>query len=428
MAAEETNAQLAVTSGKRILIVDDEPVNRRVLENHLQLAGYDVTAVNSGSEALDLLDQDLVFDLILLDVMMPGMSGFEVCEKIRENYLTSELPVVMLTAKNRVSDLVNGFSVGANDYLTKPFSKNELLSRIKTHLNLTGIHKAASRFVPSEFIRSIGRHEITDVELGDQVEKEVTVLFSDIRTYTTLAEEMTPRQNFKFVNSFVGKMGPVIRENQGFVNQFLGDGIMALFPVNAEHALSAAIGMQKAIHLYNERRIKEGNIPISVGIGMHTGPLVMGLIGDVHRNDTAIISDTVNTASRMEGVTKFYGAQIILSEESLKTIKNKDKFGLRYLGKVKVKGKDKALGIYECFDGDKNENSIELKRQTLNKFNEGIVQFMRGEFPKASAVFDKILSKNPDDLVAKYFISKSAEFTLSGFPKDWDVVTSMDQK
>ena len=428
VSKEEANKQLSTTKGKRILIVDDEPVNRRVLENHLQLAGYEVTEVNSGREALDLLDQNMVFDLILLDVMMPGMSGFEVCEKIRKKYLTSELPVVMLTAKNRVSDLVNGFSAGANDYLTKPFSKNELLSRIKTHLNLTGIHKAASRFVPTEFIRSIGRHEITDVELGDQVEKEVTVLFSDIRTYTTLAEEMTPRQNFKFVNSFVGKMGPVIRENQGFVNQFLGDGIMALFPVNAEHALSAAIGMQKAIHLYNERRTSEGNIPISVGIGMHTGPLVMGIIGDVQRNDTAIISDTVNTASRMEGVTKFYGAQIILSEESLKTIKNKNIFGLRYLGKVKVKGKDKALGIYECFDGDKNENSIELKRQTLNKFNEGIVLFMKGEFPKASAVFDKILSKNPDDLVAKYFISKSAEFTLSGFPKDWDVVTSMDQK
>ena len=186
--------------------------------------------------------------------------------------------------------------------------------------------------------------------------------------------------------------------------------------------------MQKAIHQYNIRREKEGNQPISVGIGLHTGPLVMGIIGDMLRNDTAIISDTVNTASRMEGATKFYGAQIILSEESLKTIENRDKFGLRYLGKVKVKGKENSLGIYECFDGDKDENGIELKKATLKDFEKGIKQFMKGEFPKASASFDKVLSKNPDDLVAKYFITKSAEFTLSGFPKDWDVVTSMESK
>ncbi len=412
----------------KILVVDDEPVNRRVLENHLTFAGYQVKEAGSGQEAINYFKKDERFDLVLLDIMMPGMSGFEVCEFIRSKYLTSELPVLMLTAKNRVSDLVTGFNAGANDYLTKPFSKNELLSRIKTHLNLQGIHKAASKFVPTEFIRSIGRSEITEVELGDQVEKEVTVLFSDIRQYTQLAENMTPRQNFKFVNSFVGKMGPIIRENEGFVNQYLGDGIMALFPINSAHALRSAIGMQKAVHSYNKRRIKEGNQPISMGVGMHTGPLIMGIIGDLDRNDTAIIPDTVNTASRMEGVTKFYGANIILSEDSLKTVEDKEQFGLRYLGKVKVKGKDKSLGIYECFDGDREEKSIKLKRKTLKEFEKGIGYFMNGEFPKASASFDKVLTQNPDDLVSKYFITKSAEFTLSGFPKDWDVVTSMDAK
>ena len=411
-----------------ILIVDDEAVNRRVLENHLKLAGYNITEASNGSEAINQINGDIKFDLVLLDIMMPGMSGFEVCENIREKYLSSELPVVMLTAKNRVSDLVSGFNAGANDYLTKPFSKNELLSRIKTHLNLKGIHKAASKFVPSEFIKSIGRQEITDVELGDQVEKEVTVLFSDIRDYTKLAEGMTPKQNFKFVNSFVGKMGPIISDNEGFVNQYLGDGIMALFPDSSTRALVAAIEMQKAVTSYNKRRVKEGNEPISIGIGMHTGPLIMGIIGDLNRNDTAIISDTVNTASRMEGVSKYYGAKIIISDESLQKIPDKEQFGLRYLGKVKVKGKDIAQGIYECFDGDAVENSIELKRKTLKTFEKGIKFFISGEFPKASAAFDKVLSINPNDMVAKYFITKSAEFTLSGVPKDLDVVTSFDTK
>ena len=250
----------------RILIVDDMVVNRRVLENHLTLSGYHVIEASSGKEALKFIDESS-FDLVLLDIMMPNMSGYEVCEKIRERYLTSELPVVLLTAKNRVSDLVTGFNVGANDYLTKPFSKNELLSRIKTHLNLNGIHKATSRFVPSEFLKSVGREAITDVVLGDHIEKKVTVLFTDIRDYTNLSESMKPEENFKFVNAYVGRMGPIIQNNEGFVNQYLGDGIMALFPHHASHALKASIDMQRAIQDYNIKRTAEGYKPISVGMG-----------------------------------------------------------------------------------------------------------------------------------------------------------------
>lgn len=410
-----------------ILIVDDEPVNRRVLENHLTVAGYKVTEAHSGKEALDLIDTRTMFDLVLLDIMMPGMSGYEVCQTLRKKYMASELPIVLLTAKNRVSDLVIGFNVGANDYLTKPFSKNELLSRIKTHLNLNGIHKATSKFVPTEFIKSVGREAITEVALGDHVEKEVTVLFTDIREYTHLAESMTPQQNFKFVNAYVGKMGPIIQHNKGFVNQYLGDGIMALFPHKAEYSLIAAIEMQKAITTYNGRRIINGYAPISVGMGLHTGPLVMGIIGDVNRNDTAIIADTVNTASRMEGVTKHYGVKIIISEASLRTIENKSDYGIRYLGKVKVKGKDKAVGIYECFDGDAND-IISLKTKTLREFEKGLKHFFANEFPKASAVFDKVLSTNPKDTVAKYFVTKSAEYTIAGTPKDWEVVNIINEK
>ncbi|GAA3568387.1 hypothetical protein GCM10022395_17950 [Snuella lapsa] len=413
-------------AGIKILIVDDEPINRRVLENHLTVAGYDVVEACSGKEALDLLEQE-DFNLILLDIMMPNMSGYEVCERIRTKYLTSELPIVLLTAKNRVSDLVTGFNVGANDYLTKPFAKNELLSRIKTHLNLNGIHKATSKFVPSEFLKSVGREAITDVVLGDHIEKEVTVLFSDVRDYTTLSESMTPEQNFKFVNAYVGRMGPLIQQNKGFVNQYLGDGIMALFPHEAHHALDAAIAMQKTIIAYNERRVKEGFEPISVGIGMHTGALVMGIIGDVHRNDTAIIADTVNTASRMEGITKYYGANIIISEDCLDTIKDREAYHFRYLGKVKVKGKHKVVGIYECFDGD-DDIEITLKIKTLKDFEKGMKHFLNKEFPKASAAFDKVLNKNTKDAVAKYFVTKSAEYTISGTPDDWDMVNTMRSK
>jgi len=410
-----------------ILIVDDEPINRRVLENHLTVAGYEVTEVGNGKDALALIFSSTQFDLILLDVMMPNMSGYEVCETIRKKYSTSELPIILLTAKNRVSDLVTGFNVGANDYLTKPFSKNELLSRIKAHLNLKGIHKATSKFVPTEFLKSVGRDTITDVVLGDHIQKNVTVLFSDIRDYTSLSEEMTPEQNFKFVNAYVGRMGPLIQQNNGFVNQYLGDGIMALFPKQADNALKAAIDMQKGILDYNKRRVKEGYIPISVGIGLHTGPLVMGIIGDIERNDTAIIADTVNTASRMEGVTKHYGANIIISEDSFNTIENKSDYNFRYLGKIKVKGKNKVIGIYECYDGD-DDNNFLLKTKTLKDFEKGLNYFFAKKFPKASGAFDKVLSKNQNDTIAKYFVTKSAEYIIAGVPQDWEVVNTMSEK
>jgi len=118
------------------------------------------------------------------------MSGYEVCQHIRKQYLTSELPVIMVTARNQVADLVQGLDLGANDYLAKPFTKDEFLARIRTHLNLHRIHRATGRFVPHEFLRSVGRDTITEVALGDHTEQEVTIMFTDIRDYTTLAETM----------------------------------------------------------------------------------------------------------------------------------------------------------------------------------------------------------------------------------------------
>ncbi|MCB0853905.1 MAG: response regulator, partial [Bacteroidetes bacterium] len=336
----------------RILIADDEPVNLQVLINHLSDLPYQITTAVNGEEAIEILDEQPDFDLVLLDVMMPQMSGFRVCQHIREKYLPSELPVIMITAKNQVADLVEGLSYGANDYVVKPFSKDELLSRIKTHLNLYKISKSTARFVPNEFLRSLGYETITEVRLGDQVEKDVTVFFSDIRSYTTLAETMTPAQNFKFVNAFSGRMGPVIRKYNGFVNQYLGDGIMALFLKSPDDAVKAAIEMQREILTYNKERKQHERRPIKVGMGLHTGSLIMGIIGDNLRTDAATISDTVNTASRMEGLTKFYGANLLVSETTLAQLKDPNQFNYRYLGRVRVKGKKQSVGVYDFFDGD----------------------------------------------------------------------------
>ena len=134
------------------------------------------------------------------------------------------------------------------------------------------VYEVTGKFVPYEFIASLGHRVITDVKLGDQVEKIVTVLFSDIRDFTTFSEQMTPEENFRFVSSFNERMGPVIKKNNGFVNQYLGDSIMAIFPGNAADALNAAVGMRLALQELNEERRSKNQPPIQIGLGMHTGP------------------------------------------------------------------------------------------------------------------------------------------------------------
>jgi len=411
----------------RILVVDDEAVNRQVLQNQISLAGYEVTAAGGGKEALDLLLNAQRYDLVILDIMMPNMSGYEVCYHLRKQYLPSELPVIMLTAKNHVTDLVEGFDAGANDYLTKPFLREELLSRIRTHLHLSYINRATGRFVPHEFLRTLGKRDITDVSLGDHEQLEVTVLFSDIRDYTTLSELMSPEDNFQFVNAYAGRMGPVIHHHGGFVQQYLGDAIMAIFQEHPQQALQAAVDMQIAIQRYNKERAQKGRRAIRVGMGMHTGSLIMGIIGDHYRNDAATIADTVNTASRLEGLTKHYGVNIILSEESRGRLQNPEDFHFRYLGRVQVKGKHQPVNIYECIDGD-HVDTVARKLATREIFEQGLRQYYQKDFKSAHDAFEQVLSRNAHDTAARLFLQRSSRYLTDGVPDNWTGVEAMQFK
>lgn len=410
-----------------ILVVDDEAINQQVLKNYLNPSVFRLTQVLSGEEALQVVAQDDSLDLVLLDVMMPRMSGYEVCQKIREKYLPNQLPVIMITAKNQVSDLIMGLNTGANDYIAKPFSKDEFLARLNTHLNLHRINVATQRFVPNEFIRSLGHESIIDVRLGDHVEQVVTVLFADIRDYTGLAESMSPEENFRFVSAYNQRIGPLIQKNSGFINQYLGDGIMAIFPGSPETALRAAIEMQKELSHYNQTRQEKNRKPIEVGIGLHTGSLIMGIIGDQKRMDAATVADTVNTASRMEGLTKFYGARILLSENCLQLMQNQEQFHLRNLGRVQVKGKQISMGVFECFDGD-DSDLFAAKQASLPLFQDALAAYMAQSFEAAEAGFSKIVGNSPSDFSANLFLEKSSTYRVVGVPVDWTGIELMKEK
>ena len=289
------------------------------------------------------------------------------------------------------------------------------------------IYKATNKFVPHQFIKSLGHEVITDVKLGDHVEKIVTVLFSDIREYTTLSEQMTPKENFNFVCSFNERMGPIIQQHNGFINQYLGDAVMAIFPGNALDALTAAIAMQKEVQEFNKIRKANNQLPIKIGVGMHTGPLIMGITGDEDRMDATTISDTVNTASRLESLTKHYKGKIIISEATLEQIHQPENFHLRNLGRVQLKGKIAPTSIYECFSGDA-PGEFQKKLETLSLFNEGMDNYLNQSIEKAADAFSQILLINPEDLTAKYFLDNAIGYLNNGKTQNMTGVVEMKSK
>lgn len=389
----------------RILAVDDEPINLKVLVNQLTSAGYRVATASNGKDALDLLENQTIPDMILLDVMMPRMSGYEVCRKLREKYDMSILPVIMLTAKNQVADLVEGLEAGANDYLTKPFSKAELLARIRTHISLAKINQSYARFVPQQFLKQLGREDIVAVQLGDHVERRMSVFFSDIRNFTTLSEAMSAEENFNFLNSFLGRVGPLISDRQGFIDKYVGDGMMALFPDSAEHAVDAAIAIVREMSTYNRHRARCGYLPIQIGIGIHIGTLMLGTIGEKNRMDGTVIADAVNLASRLEQLNKIYGASIIVSQDVINSISEELQSQCRYLGCTRIRGKQVPVDVYDVFAGEYPE-VIELRKSTRVDFENAVHAVLREDHATARSLFQQIIEIDPDDFAAKSYLER----------------------
>jgi PAS domain S-box len=204
---------------------------------------------------------------------------------------------------------------------------------------LSKLNQSYSRFLPKQFLRFLGHESIVEVSLGESVQKEMSILFSDIRSFTTLSETMTLAENFKFINSYLSRMEPLITTNYGFIDKYIGDAIMALFGRCPDDAVKAALGMLLELNKYNIIRKNNNKLPIKIGIGINTGSLMLGTVGGINRMDTTVISDSVNLASRLQDLTKVYGASLIISQHTFFTLKDYRTYNYRFLGQVKVKGK-----------------------------------------------------------------------------------------
>lgn len=284
------------------------------------------------------------------------------------------------------------------------------LSDLENALNLEKeLKNAYGRFVPQEFIQLLHKDSILDVDIGNHVQQEMSILFSDIRDFTSLSEAMSPEDNFKFINAYLSRMELPIVENHGFIDKYIGDAIMAIFDGSADDALQAAITMLNELHSYNETRGRPGRPKLKIGIGINTGLMMIGTVGGKNRMDSTVISDAVNLASRLEGLTKNYKVPLLISEHTFLRLQHSYDYQIRIIDKVRVKGKSERVSVFEVFNADPEPMRV-AKLQTKTLFEQGLAAYYLQQFYQAAEYFEECLRNCPEDKVAEIYFNQVIEY------------------
>ena len=466
------------------MLVDDEPANLTLLEELLRLEGYATVSAESGAEALSLARASRP-DLILLDIMMPEMNGFDVCEILRKDTALQTVPVIFLTALDDDTSRLRGLEMMADDYLTKPFNSRLLLAKVENILQLSKMRSQAissqfnqqvkeqskrqiaaaweaneylsekfQLFVPEQLLGRIAPQGIESIQLGNVTEEELTILFCDIRGFTAIAESQEARETFEWLNAFFTKMNDCITSHGGFIDKYLGDAIMSVFDKPKSHAMDAieaAVAMQESLQKFNASRQKYNlENPLNIGTGINTGIGMIGTLGSDRRMDSTVIGDVVNTASRLENLTKIYGCQIIVSENALvhareflngispnsnskeslllkcdlevgtqETIISTSRataadsdlpsnnYYYRWIDRVTPRGKQQAIEIYEIWSASSPDSEVKLLTQVL--FDKGIQGWQSERYIAALGYFQQLIEQNPADTVVSFYINRCQE-------------------
>lgn len=275
---------------------------------------------------------------------------------------------------------------------------------------VASVSTTMKRFIPTEFLECLDKSDVIDLRLGDHVRKEMTIFFSDIRSFTELSERLTVEENFNFINSYLARMVPIVTENGGFVDKYIGDGIMALFEgeKGPDAAIRTAIAMQEKMVEYNGHRAKMGYRPIAMGVGVHTGDLMLGVIGVDSRMENTVISDAVNLSSRLQAITKAFNISLAISEQAFKELEDPGVYKYRFIGKVKVKGKAAPVSVFEIFDGIAAD-LFERKMKANTYFEQGMLSYYQKDFGGAMYYFKRVLEIIPEDGAAAFYLQHCME-------------------
>lgn len=282
------------------------------------------------------------------------------------------------------------------------------------------------KFVPPRYLSSIAREGLESIRVGNVEQVDVSVLFSDIRNFTTLAEKMKPHDVLQFLNEYLKRMSIAISKHNGFVDKFIGDAIMAIFETgHPGAAVRAGIDMLRALAIYNRELKKKSIPPIGIGIGIHFGSAVLGTVGSETRMDSTVLGDTVNLSARMEGLTKMYGCPLMVTE-SVATRVGKS-FLLREVDTVRVKGKDKPIRIYEVYDQD--EPALKkLKTKSKIALHAGIAFYKKKDWVKALSYFEPAHRAFRKDTVLSMYIARCKKYMQEGVEPGWDGSVKLYEK
>ena len=317
-------------------------------------------------------------------------------------------------AQNELGQLARSFTGMATSMIESIQAKDQI------------IH-AAARFVPTQYLDLLEKNSIVDIRLGDHVNAEMAVLFSDVRGFTTLSERMTPQQNFDFVNEYLKLVSPIIQRHDGFIVKFLGDGMMAIFPYGTDSAVLAGIEQQQAVQQFNAEMEKLGKPPIQAGIGVHTGHMMVGIVGEELRMQGDAFSDTVNLTARVEGLNKYFGTSMIITTETLLRLQTPIPYQMRFLGNVEVKGRSQPIGLYEIIDGQ-SPQGMAVRLSTRDDFERGLKAYQAGHFSQAREYFSAVLRAAPDDQAAALYVRQAEEWSGQDVPENWMGVIVMKDK
>lgn len=356
-------------SKKHILVVDDITENIEIMKSILMDGGYDISSANNGREALDKIENNN-YDLILLDVMMPLINGYEVCREVKSDSNNKDLPIIFITAKGDSESIVEGLRMGASDYITKPFEPEEVLLRVqnqlkihdsrikllqmsqelheqnevlsKKNLEYEELQKLFRQYTPratwSHILDTFQNHE-EDKKRCREV--EVTMLFGDISKFTKFAEKYSAMEVLESLNEIFKNITNIVYKYGGDVDKFIGDAIFAVFK-DPFDCIKAAWEITKGNDRINDERMMNGKTPLYIRMGINTGAVVRGDIGGETRKDNTLIGDAVNITQRLESSS--YPGQILISDKTYNLIK--DQVKVSEGRKIEVKGREKPILSY----------------------------------------------------------------------------------
>jgi len=268
---------------------------------------------------------------------------------------------------------------------------------------ITGLNESTIRFVPVQFMEHLGVSDITKMKLGDNVQRDITVLFFDIRAFSINSEMMTARENFEFINQILGIAGPIIRKHNGFVDKYIGDAAMVLFD-NGLDAVRASVALYQKLVLDQNTRVKIGVDGINIGVGIHTGSVMMGIVGENERLSSTVISANVNLASRLEGLSKQTKSGVLITRDTLNQLSGSEaEFAYRFIGMVQAAGVNEVVGIFDILDALPDRDR-KFRLSTKAIFESGVRKYHTKDYAAAVQRFQRVLAADPEDVCAAHHL------------------------